>query len=502
MYTFRKIGSLILTASIIFALGSCGKKSGNESRTTGWKYNDPENGGFEVAKYVEQEAGPGLVLIEGGTFVMGATQDPTIFTSNNKPTRITVRSFYMDQTEVSNIDYLEYLHWLRRVFGSKYPEVYKKALPDTLVWRQKLAYNEPLVTNYLRHPAYKYYPVVGVSWVQANDFAKWRTDRVNEQRLIDAGIIGLDLNQHDEYNFNTEAYLLGQYTSQVEGKSPIDNLAYNPEDANSLEFRTSRIEDGIVLPSYRLPTEAEWEYAALGLIENSEYERISQRKKYPWNGNYVRTTDKKYYGTFVANFKRGRGDYMGVAGALNDGSDIPTEVGSYFPNDFGLFNMGGNVCEWVMDVYRPNTFDDWDDLGAFRGNIFQTQVRDQNGFVDVKDSLGRIRYRDVTVEESENRKNYRKSNNIDYLDGDFASETRTDNNWNSQSPSDTTRMYNYGKTSLINNQARVYKGGSWKDGAYYLSPSVRRFLDENEATDYIGFRCAMDRVGSPMKGRK
>ena len=165
MYTLKKTGSLVLMALLIIALGSCGNKN-NKSRTTGWNYNDPENGGFEVTKYVEQEAGPGLVLIEGGTFVMGATQDPTIFEHNNQPTRITVRSFYMDQTEVSNIDYLEYLHWVRKVFGSKYPEVYRKALPDTLVWRKRLAYNEPLVSNYLRHPAYKNYPVVGVSWVQ------------------------------------------------------------------------------------------------------------------------------------------------------------------------------------------------------------------------------------------------------------------------------------------------------------------------------------------------
>ena len=63
-------------------------------------------------------------------------------------------------------------------------------------------------------------------------------------------------------------------------------------------------------------------------------------------------------------------------------------------------------------------------------------------------------------------------------------------------------MYNYSKTSLINNKARVYKGGSWRDGAYYLSPSVRRYLDENESANYIGFRCAMDRVGSPSSRRK
>ena len=64
-----------------------------------------------------------------------------------------------------------------------YPEVYNKALPDTLVWRDKLGYNEPFVTHYLRHPAYKNYPVVGVSWIQANDYCIWRTDRVNERIL-------------------------------------------------------------------------------------------------------------------------------------------------------------------------------------------------------------------------------------------------------------------------------------------------------------------------------
>ncbi len=500
MYIFRKISGWGLMAVLMLAIVSCGKKNQDASRATGWKYNDPENGGFEVAKYVDQEPGPGLVFIEGGTFTMGATQEPTIFTRNNQPTRITVRSFYMDQTEVSNVDYLEYLHWLSRVFGSRYPEVLRKALPDTLVWRQRLAYNEPLVNNYLRHPAFKNYPVVGVSWVQANDYAKWRSDRVNELRLVKAGVIGLDLNQSGADNFNTEAYLLNQYTSAVEGEKPIRNLSYNPEDPNSQEFRASRFEDGILLPNYRLPTEAEWEYAALGLVGNSKDERITQRKKYPWNGNYLRSDDKKHYGSFVANFKRGHGDYMGIAGSLNDGADITAEVGSYYPNDFGLYNMAGNVSEWVLDVYRPQTFEDWDDMGSYRGNVFQTQVRDQNGFIAIKDSLGRIRYRDITVEESENRKNYRQANNIDYLDGDYTSAVRTDGNWHATE--DSIRMYNYSKTSMINNQARVYKGGSWRDGPYFLSPSVRRFLDENESANYIGFRCAMDRVGKPNSRKR
>jgi len=498
MYSLRKIGSIVSLVALIVAMSSCGAKEG--SRTTGWAYNDPDNGGFEVSPVVEQETGPGLVLIEGGTFVMGATQDQVVFNTNNFPRRLTIRSFYMDQTEVANVDYLEYLYWLNRVYGVNYPEVHRKALPDTLVWRSKLGYNEPLVNNYLRHPAYKNYPVVGVNWLQANDYAKWRTDRVNENRLIQRKILDMDIDQQDENNFNTEAYLAGQYEGLV--NQPLPNLNQNSDGT-----RIAKVEDGILLPKYRLPTEAEWEYAALGLIENTMYERISQRKTYPWNGNYVRTADKKYYGNFVANFKRGRGDYMGVAGALNDGADIPTEVGSYFPNDYGLYNMGGNVSEWVLDVYRPSSLDDIDDLEGYRGNVFETKVTDQDGFVATKDSLGRIKYRPIKVDEAEGRKNYRKADNINYEDGDFTSSVRADDNWNNipdsvVTGSATSLMYDYGKTSMINDHVRVYKGGSWRDPAYYLSPSSRRFLDQSEATNYIGFRCAMTRVGSPISGTK
>jgi sulfatase modifying factor 1 len=103
------------------------------------------------------------------------------------PKRVTIASFYMDESEVSNLDYREYLFWLRRVYPEN-PEKYQTALPDTLVWREKLAYNEPYVSNYLRHPAYGKYPVVGVSWKQADAYSKWRTDRVNEGILVEKGM--------------------------------------------------------------------------------------------------------------------------------------------------------------------------------------------------------------------------------------------------------------------------------------------------------------------------
>jgi gliding motility-associated lipoprotein GldJ len=126
-----------------------------------------------VVAYDEQETGPGLVLIEGGTFSMGRNEQDITVDWNNIPRRVTVSSFYMDETEVANVHYLEYLYWISRVYGADYPEVYRRALPDTLVWRDRLAYNEPFVELYLRHPAYQQYPVVGVSWLQASDFCAW-----------------------------------------------------------------------------------------------------------------------------------------------------------------------------------------------------------------------------------------------------------------------------------------------------------------------------------------
>jgi len=399
----------------------------------------------------------------------------------------------MDQTEVSNLAYLEYVYWLNRVFGQDFPAVVRNARPDTLVWREKLAYNEPLVENYLRHPAYHEYPVVGVNWVQANDYCLWRTDRVNEMLLIKEGILDFDPDQKNRDNFNTDAYLAGQYIGLV--NKPKENL-----DPSSTGERGIKLEDGVLLPKYRLPTEAEWEYAALGLIGNTLFERIVERRIYPWNGNYLRTDQKKYYGSFIANFKRSSGDYMGVAGNLNDGADLPAPVGSYWPNDYGLYNMAGNVAEWTLDVYRPLSPENVADYAPFRGNVFTKPATDSDGFLLEADSLGRMPRVEVTVEESMNRNNYRKADNINYADGDFQSNIATD--WLTDPGKNTTsEMYEYGVTSLITDKSRVVKGGSWKDGPYFLSPGTRRYLDEKTATNWVGFRCAMIRTGDPMSGK-
>jgi len=475
--------SIIGTAVI---LSSCSKP---QSATTGWTYNDTKNGGFEVREYEGQITGPGLVLIEGGTFTMGANYDDPQYEGHNQARRATVKTFYLDETEVANVDYLEYLYWVNRVFGTDYPEVYEKALPDTLVWRDELAYNEPMVELYLRHPAYHYYPVVGVSWIQASDYCAWRTDRVNEMLLVQKGILDPDPDQLNENNFNTEAYFAGQYEGLV--NKNLQDL--NP---NGTGERRVRMEDGVALPKYRLPTEAEWEFAALGMIGNTVYERVMDRRIYPWNSHVLRTDDKNFYGSFMGNHKRGKGDFAGVAGDLNDGAIGPAMVGSFWPNDYGLFNMAGNVSEWVLDVYRPLSSEDVADLNPYRGNVYQRKVRDSEGLIAEKDEFGRLQKEDVPTEDLVSRRNYRKANNINHRDGDFQSTINRDDWIRQGEDSGSSTMYDFSFTSMINDQARVHKGGSWRDNSYWMMPSTRRFLDENLSTDFIGFRCAMDRVGS------
>lgn len=450
-------------------------------------------------------------------------------------------------------------------------------------------------------------------------------------------------NQQNE-PFTTDAYMAGQYEQGLNPQGQIANLdpskgGYDPTTGKlktkDLATRNVKMSDGIILPRYRLPTEAEWEFAAYGLIGNTIDERVIEKRIYPWDGHWVRNPQENFQGDMLANFVRGRGDYMGVSGHLNDNADITAPVFSYWPNDYGLYNMAGNVSEWVLDVYRPLTSEDADEFRPFRGNVFKTKVLNAGGSIDEKynttiydidgieqyitefkterdekvgqsvrtygyvtksrlDSVekellividqyikeakvlmknkqiieasgkiqeifdqvfqdfelqieqnqelsgyaisispmlrsgmsdyilntpGNVKMREVTAEENMKRSNYRIADNIDYLDGDLKSsishpgdadnaKTQIDD-LNSGQFNENFVMYQRGQekgygennvsklTSLISDKSRVFKGASWKDRAYYLNPGTRRYLEENRSSSAIGFRCAMDRIGSP-----
>ncbi len=565
----NKIMAIKLLLSIVIVLGittSCSKKSSskNSSTATGWKIND-KKGGFQYASnFKKQATGPGLVMVEGGTFTMGKVQDDVMHDWNNSPNQQHVQSFYMDETEVTNMMYMEYLDWLKRVFPpdqENYKNIYEGASPDTLVWRNRLGYNETMTNNYLRHPAYANYPVVGVNWIQAVEFSKWRTDRVNENTLEKEGFLKKDAKVADakaESTFSTETYLnqptktfggddkivlKGRRNSKskpVKTKGTKDQPATETEAKNVYAQRSS----GLILPEYRLPTEAEWEYAAAADVGQREYNIYKGQKKYPWSGSYTRSGKRKVRGDQLANFKQGKGDYGGIAGWSDDGADITNIVKSYPPNDFGLYDMAGNVAEWVADVYRPIVDDEASDFNYFRGNVYtknkigedgkaelvtaETQAFDtlSNGRVMARNLPGQLAQVPVDEKETYLRQNFDKSDEKNYRDGDkqstryfdFGSSEEEDDknkekhkmydspihNVTTDSLGNMVRKFDKSskRTTLVNDNVRVYKGGSWRDRAYWLDPAQRRYFPQDMATDYIGFRCAMSRVGPKADKKK
>ena len=362
--------------------------------------------GFAVAPYKNQAVGPGLVFIEGGRFTVGALEEDVMYSRDNRKRTISVQSFFMDETEVANIHYLEYLHYVQRDSSA---EVYAKTLPDTTVWFDPLSFNDSYVTYYFRHPGFRLYPVVGVSWVQANDYSIWRTNIVNSS-------------------------LAGKFGEKGAKARKVGKKKGAESDA-AIAGGDSRppVESGYVLPNYRLATEAEWEYAAEAMI-GTQYadENQTNQRIYPWDGSSLRNPNGRKKGQMLANFKRARGDYAGIAGKSNDGAILTEEIYGYAPNDFGLYNMAGNVNEWVYDVYRPLSSMDVKDLNPLR----------RDGFLD-----------------------------------------------------DSKRYDQKNSNSVINDKLRVYKGGSWADVAHWLAPGTRRFLDQDSSTAMIGFRCAMISTG-------
>lgn len=391
----------------------------------------------------------GMLLIPQGSFTMGNSAEdvPNAYVSQSRV--VSVGAFYMDQTEISNNEYRQFVHYVRdsiarKILGEEiseeeylntvnqygediepptinwdsdidwedietrealevmyYPEYerfygrrqfdtrkfmyeyqwidiqaaaqrsnreqgqidrsvfIKKDIiniyPDTLVWVHDFAYsfNEPLTNTYFWHPAYDDYPLVGITWKQARAFSIWRS------RLL-----------------NT--------------------------------YNESR---GMTMVNYfRLPTEAEWEWAARGGLDNNPY---------PWGGPYIRNTS----GCFLGNFKPMRGNY------LDDGGLTTVSINAYNPNDYGLFCMAGNVAEWTSNAYDESAYNFAHDLNP-----------------------------NYTYEAKE---------------------------------SDPPSL-----------KRKVIRGGSWKDVAYYLHNGTRIYEYQDTAKSYIGFRNVMSYFGRPSSNEE
>jgi sulfatase modifying factor 1 len=351
IYTMNKLLVIIAVLAVV-TFSSC------KSNQSAGLPNDGQLHGVAPSKTWLQVRPPGMVYIPPGTFHMGPSDEDINYSYTARNKSVSISGFWMDATEITNNEYRQFTNWVRdsiaakqmgfvkqnsdgveaidwkkaatikwgdkatlekidamivtpdnRIFGKKelnadkmiyHSEVfdYKASAmnkdatvprstfivksdipiyPDTLCWVRDFSYsyNEPMSKKYYAHPAFGNYPVVGINWKQATAFCEWRTQYLN-------------------------AFL--------------QSKKRNPES------------------DFRLPTEAEWEYAARGGRSQAPY---------PWGGPYLR--NKK--GCLLANFKPGRGNYP------EDGGFYTVRADAYWPNDFGLYNMAGNVAEWTSSLY-------------------------------------------------------------------------------------------------------------------------------------------------------
>ncbi len=525
MKKFRLFSILAVAAAMV--LVSCGggntKNGGGTKRftsMTGWKPND-QKGWFFTGKQEKQKGWPGMVYVEGGTFTMGLVKDDVMHDWNNTPRRMEVSSFFIGETEITNYDYRSYVTWLKYVFPPSDPnfkDIYTGALPDTLVWHNELSRND-FAETYFRAPEYDFYPVVGVSWTQAARYCEWLTDRANERALMDQGVLSKDLYVNDSNNQGQSSFTLDKYkANDPEMQNYIDQQraqrATGIRTTNQRILAANRNAVSGVVEKFRLPTEVEWEFAALGLQKNREYNNYTEKKPMI---EELRGDKGRNRGMFLENFKYGRGDYSGASGWKNDGSSITSDVKQYRSNDLGIYGMYGNVAEWTADVYRPIIDQEGNDFNYYRGNVTRQTVKNADGTYQTIDGTnvkydtladGRLVYRGLPGQyQREVVADYRN-----YRDGDFMSSLEAGYGKTLDSSNADYNMYNSPikrfivddrgrvilqkdnrtRTTDISDDVRVIKGGSWKDTAYWLDPGQRRYRDQSKAYGWVGFRVAQD----------
>lgn len=444
---------LIALAAIIATLYSC--NSGDRGELVGTQ-----------GKKWHPEKPFGMTLVPGGSFIMGKSDDDFV-SVNDAPTKtVTVRSFYMDETEITNAEYRQFIYWVRdstvrlklailadevgatpgdegigefafvdqeneemsaydqymydNYFGmgddfyegrkinnnpdilwdtADYPDEYYSEVMDTMYIPAEEAYNGQRTIDVTKLKfQYTYMDIEAA----ARDKTKRRKDFIKKEELLiypDTTVWIRDFN----YSYN-EPMHNDYFWHQAYGEYPVVGVNWHQAKAFTAwrtlyknSYQKSRRRQHV--NSFRLPSEAEWEYAARGGLESASY---------PWGGPYT----KNDRGCFMANFKPLRGDYAA------DQALYTVEAKSYEPNDFNLYNMAGNVSEWVDSSYEPGSYD-------FSSNM--------NPNVNDKDNL-----------------------------------------------------------------RKVVRGGSWKDIAYFLQVSSRDYEYADSARSYIGFRTIQDYMGTDV----
>lgn len=267
--------SLLVLLSLSILVTGCGLFGGGGGSDRGELIGVQGREGWEMTRPY------GMAAVPAGTFHMGQADEDVAATQINFNKQVTISAFFMDETEITNNEYRQFTVAITEGSEVDIPAGLSVAdlLPDTTVWTKDFTHHmgDPLVEYYWSHPAFDDYPVVGVDWDAARFFCDWRTQHLNEYRSS----VGLP-----------------------------------------------------IMPNFRLPNEAEWEYASRGGRDMA---------KYPWGNPYIRNTK----GCLLANFKPGRGNYF------DDGFAYTSPVGRYFANEYGLFDMAGNAAEWCEDAYNP-----------------------------------------------------------------------------------------------------------------------------------------------------